>query len=166
MTAWIILGLVAAQRLGELLYSRRNEARLRAMGGVEAGAGHYPFFFLVHGGWLAALAFWVGQGPGITAINWWWLGLFALLQIGRIWVLASLGPYWCTRIITVAEAPLITSGPFRWLRHPNYALVVGEIAVLPLAFSAYTIAITFSILNALLLAHRIRVENAALQDRR
>jgi methyltransferase len=160
--AWIILALVAAQRLGELFYSRHNEARLRAIGGVEAGAGHYPFFFLVHGGWLAALAFWVGQG---ASVNWWWLGLFALLQIARVWVLASLGPYWCTRIITVPEAPLITSGPYRWLRHPNYALVIGEIAVLPLAFSAYTIAVTFSILNALLLVHRIRVENAALRDR-
>ncbi|MDA1098364.1 MAG: isoprenylcysteine carboxylmethyltransferase family protein [Proteobacteria bacterium] len=159
----IILALVVAQRLGELFHSRRNEARLRAMGGVEAGAGHYPFFFLVHGGWLAALAFWVARGP---AINWWWLGLFALLQIARIWVLGSLGPYWCTRIITVPAAPLISSGPYRWLRHPNYLLVIGEIAVLPLAFSAYAIAITFSILNALLLVHRIRVENAALQDRR
>ena len=166
MTAWIILAFVAIQRLGELAYSRRNEARLRAMGGVEAGAGHYPFFFLVHGGWLAALALWVGQGPGTIAINWWWRGLFALLQLFRIWVLVSLGSYWCTRIITVASAPLITKGPYRWLRHPNYALVVGEIAVLPLAFSAHTIAITFSILNALLLAHRIRVENAALRDRR
>lgn len=162
MTAWIILALVAAQRLGELLYSRHNEARLRARGGVEAGAGHYPFFFLVHGGWLAALAFWVGQG---TAINWWWVALFALLQIGRIWVLVSLGPYWCTRIITVAKAPLITAGPYRWLRHPNYMVVVAEIAILPLAFSALTIAITFSILNALLLTHRIRVENAALRRR-
>jgi methyltransferase len=161
--AWIILALVAAQRLGELFYSRHNEARLRAMGGVEAGAGHYPFFFLVHGGWLAALAFWVGQG---AAVNWWWLGLFILLQIGRVWVLASLGPYWCTRIITVPQAPLINTGPYRWLRHPNYALVIGEIAVLPLAFSAYTIAVTFSILNALLLVHRIRVENAALGERR
>jgi methyltransferase len=166
LTAWIILALVAAQRLGELVYSRRNEARLRAMGGVEAGAGHYPFFFLVHGGWLAALAFWVGQGPGTVTINCWWLGLFVLLQIGRVWVLASLGPFWCTRIITVPEAPLIATGPYRWLRHPNYVLVVAEIAALPLAFSALAIAIVFSILNALLLAHRIRVENAVLQERR
>ena len=160
MTEWIILALVAAQRLGELLYSRHNEARLRARGGVEAGARHYPFFFLVHGGWFAALAVWVGQG---ATVNWWWLALFALLQIGRVWVLVSLGPYWCTRIITVADAPLITAGPYRWLSHPNYLVVSAEIAVLPLAFSAYAIAITFSILNALLLAHRIRVETAALR---
>ncbi len=161
--AWIILALVAAQRLGELAYSRRNEARLRAAGGVEVGAGHYPFFFLIHGGWLAALALWIGPD---TAVNWWWLAVFAVLQMGRIWVLASLGRYWCTRIITLAEAPLINTGPYRWLRHPNYLVVAGEIAVLPLAFSAHGIAITFSILNALLLAHRIRIENAALRARR
>jgi|TARA_B100001964_G_scaffold22792_1_gene22894 methyltransferase len=161
--AWIVLALVAAQRLTELTLSRHNEAWLRARGGVEVGAGHYPLFFLVHGGWLAALALSVSPE---TRINWWWLAVFALLQIGRAWVLASLGRYWCTRIITLADAPLITAGPYRWLRHPNYLVVIAEVAVLPLAFSALGIAITFSILNALLLSHRIRVENAALQDRR
>ena len=161
--AWIVLALVAAQRLIELILSRHNESWLRARGGVEVGAGHYPLFFLVHGGWLAALALSVSPE---TRINWWWLAVFVLLQIGRAWVLASLGRYWCTRIITLADAPLITAGPYRWLRHPNYLVVIAEVAVLPLAFSAHGIAITFSILNALLLSHRIRVENAALQDRR
>jgi methyltransferase len=159
----MVLALVAAQRLTELTLSRHNEAWLRARGGVEVGAGHYPLFFLVHGGWLAALALSVSPE---TRINWWWLAVFVLLQIGRAWVLASLGRYWCTRIITLADAPLITAGPYRWLRHPNYLVVIAEVAVLPLAFSALGIAITFSILNALLLSHRIRVENAALQDRR
>ena len=166
MTAWIILALVAVQRLAELVYSRRNEARLRARGGVEAGRRHYPLFILVHGGWLAALALWLWQGGGAIGINWWWLSLFALLQIFRAWVLVSLGPYWCTRIITVPGAPLIRTGPYRWLRHPNYLLVAAEVAVLPLVFSAFGIAIAFSLCNALLLAHRIRVENAALQGRR
>ncbi len=161
--AWIVLALVAAQRLSELILSRRNEAWLRARGGVEVGAGHYSLFFLVHGGWLAALALSIGPE---TRVNWWWLAVFVLLQIGRVWVLASLGRYWCTRIITLADAPLITAGPYRWLRHPNYLVVIAEVAVLPLAFSAHGIAITFSILNALLLSHRIRVENAALQARR
>lgn len=163
MTAWIVLALVAAQRLVEMLYSRRNEARLRARGAVEAGRGHYPFFFLVHGGWLAALA--ISTGPA-TSINMWWLGLFALAQIGRIWVLWSLGPFWTTRILTLPEAPLVTAGPYRWLRHPNYFIVVVEIAALPLAFSAHGIAVTFSLLNALLLGHRIRIENHALRRRR
>ena len=163
MTAWIVLALVAAQRLVEMLYSRRNEARLRARGAVEAGRGHYPLFFLVHGGWLAALA--ISTGPA-TSINLWWLGLFALSQIGRFWVLWSLGPFWTTRILTLPEAPLVTAGPYRWLRHPNYFIVVVEIAALPLAFSAHGIAVTFSLLNALLLGHRIRIENHALRRRR
>jgi methyltransferase len=163
LTAWIVLALVAAQRLVEMLYSRRNEARLRARGAVEAGRGHYPFFFLVHGGWLAALA--ISTGPA-TSINLWWLGLFALSQIGRFWVLWSLGPFWTTRILSLPEAPLVTTGPYRWLRHPNYFIVIVEIAALPLAFSAYNIAVTFSILNALLLGHRIRIENHALRRRR
>ncbi len=166
MIAWIILGLVAAQRLAELLYSRRNEARLRARGAVEAGRGHYPLFFLVHGGWLVALAVSIGPIGPATVINLWWLGLFVVSQIGRIWVLSSLGPFWTTRILTLPEAPLVRSGPYRWFRHPNYIIVVVEIAALPLAFSAYKIAVTFSILNALLLLQRIRIENDALQQRR
>ena len=161
--AWIILGLVAAQRLGELLYSRRNEARLRACGAVEVGAGHFPLFFVVHGGWLVALA--VTISPA-TAINGWWLGLFVLAQMARVWVLVSLGAYWTTRILTLPDAPLVVTGPFRWLRHPNYTVVVVEIAALPMVFSNLTIAITFSILNALLLVHRIRLENAMLLPRR
>mgnify|MGYP003971411417 FL=1 len=161
--AWIILLLVAAQRLGELLYSRRNEAQLRDRGGVEIGAGHYPFVFLVHGGWLVTLAVWIALAAPV--LNWGWLALFAVLQLGRVWIVVTLGPYWTTRIITVADAPLIKTGPYRWLRHPNYLVVAGEVAVLPLVFSAHGIAITFSILNALLLVHRIRVESTALQDR-
>ncbi len=163
IAAWIILGLVITQRLGELVHSRRNEAHLRARGAVEAGAGHYPFFFLVHGGWLIALAMAIGPE---TTINWWWLALFLLAQLGRIWVLVSLGPYWTTRILTLPEAPLIETGPYRWLRHPNYLVVVVEIAALPLAFGNPGIALTFSVLNALLLTHRIRVENQALEPRR
>lgn len=160
---YIVLLLVAAQRLGELVYARRNEARLRAQGGVEVGARHYPFFFLVHGSWLISLAVVV---PAQTPVVWPWLVLFVLLQAGRLWVIASLGPYWTTRIITLPSAPLVTRGPYRWLKHPNYWIVVGEIATLPLAFSAYTIAIVFSIANAVLLWHRIRVEEEALAPRK
>lgn len=160
---YVVLALVAAQRLLELVYARRNERRLKALGGVEHGAGHYPLFFLVHGGWLACLAVLV---PADQPVVWPWLVLFVLLQAGRIWVIASLGAYWTTRIITVPSAPLVRSGPYRWCRHPNYLIVVGEIAALPLAFSAYAIAAGFSIANALLLWHRIRIETAALLARR
>ena len=159
---YVVVALVALQRLAELVHARRNEAGLRARGGVEVGARHYPFFVLLHGSWLLALA--VLVDPAAT-VNWPLLGLYLVLQAGRIWVVASLGPYWTTRIITVPDAPLVRTGPYRWFRHPNYLVVVAEIAVLPLAFGAWRIAIVFSALNAALLWHRIRVETAALAAR-
>jgi len=158
-----VLALVALQRLGELVYARRNERRLCAAGAVEHGARHYPLFFLVHGGWLVSMAIWV---PPQQPVVWGWLAAFAMLQVARIWVVASLGRYWTTRILTLPEAPLVRRGPYRLLKHPNYLIVAGEIAVLPLAFSAYTIAAVFSVANAALLWHRIRVEEAALAPRR
>lgn len=159
---YVVVALVALQRLAELVYARRNEAGLRARGGVEVGARHYPLFVLLHGSWLLALA--VLVDPAAT-VNWPLLGLYLVLQAGRIWVVASLGPYWTTRIITVPDAPLVRAGPYRWFRHPNYLVVVAEIAVLPLAFGAWQMAIVFSALNAALLWHRIRVETAALAAR-
>ena len=94
------------------------------------------------------------------------LGVFAILQILRIWIVVTLGRFWTTRIVTVANAPLVRRGPYRWMRHPNYAVVVAEIAVLPLAFGLWEVALVFSIFNDLLLFHRIRVEEAALKPRR
>lgn len=155
----ILVMLVLAQRLGEVAWARRNERRLRATGAVEIGAGHYPLFFLLHGAWLAALALLV---PAEAPVYWPLLALFALLQLGRLWVIATLGRYWTTRIITLPGAPLVRAGPYRWLRHPNYCVVAAEIAVLPLAFGAWQIALVFSVLNALLLRHRIRIEQQAL----
>jgi methyltransferase len=103
--------------------------------------------------------------PG-TPVTWPLLTLFTLLQAARLWVIASLGRYWTTRIISVPDAPLVGRGPYRWLRHPNYLVVAGEIAVLPLAFGAWRIALLFSALNGLLLWHRILLEDAALAPRR
>ncbi len=100
--------------------------------------------------------------PASTAPNWWLLGAYAALQPLRLWTIATLGPYWTTRIISVPGAPIVRSGPYRILRHPNYAVVCAEIAILPLAFGAIEIAIVFSILNASLLSWRIRVEERAL----
>lgn len=160
---YAVLAFVVVQRLAELAYARRNEKRLLARGGRETGAGHYPLFILLHGGWLVALALTV---PAEQPANWLWLGLFGLLQFGRLWVIVSLGPYWTTRIISVPDAPLVRSGPYRWLRHPNYLIVACEIAVLPLAFDALRLALGFSILNALLLWYRIQVEDNALAARR
>ena len=156
---WPVLGFVALQRLAELAYALRNTARLLAAGGIESGRGHYPLLVMMHAAWWLALALLV---PPDQPANLWLLGLFAILQGLRVWILLSLGERWTTRIITLPGAPLIRSGPYRWLRHPNYLVVVAEIAVLPLAFGAWQIALVFSLLNGVLLAHRIRVENRAL----
>ena len=157
------LGLVALERLIELSRARRNTARLRRLGAVEADAGGYPLFVLLHAGWLMSLALSV---PAETQPDWLLIALFALLQLGRIWVIVSLGRYWTTRIITLPDAPLVQTGPFRYLRHPNYLLVAAEIAVLPLAFGAVAVAATFSALNLALLARRIRIEERVLAPRR
>ena len=157
------LGLVALQRLVELAYAQNNTARLRRLGAVEADAGGYLFFVLLHGGWLASLAVFVAPE---TPPHWPLIGLFALLQLARIWVIVTLGQYWTTRIITLPDAPLVRTGPFRYLRHPNYLLVVTEIAVLPLAFGAVTIAAAFSVLNLMLIARRVRIEERVLAPRR
>jgi methyltransferase len=159
---WLVL-LVALQRLAEVVWARRNERRLLAEGGIEVAAAHYPLFFVLHGSWLAALWLLV---PADAPVIWLPLVLYALLQGARLWVIKSLGRYWTTRVITVPGAPLIKRGPYRWLKHPNYLVVASEIAVLPLAFGAWQIALVFSVLNALLLTHRIRVEEQALAPRR
>jgi methyltransferase len=155
--------LVAVQRLAEMAHARRNARRLLAEGGVEHGAGHFPLFIVLHGLWLVAIFALV---PPEAPVSWPLLGLYALLQLGRAWVLVSLGRYWTTRVITLPGAPLVRLGPYRFLRHPNYLVLAGEVAVLPLAFGAWEIALVFSLANAALLAWRIRIEEAALAPRR
>jgi len=160
--AVVIVLLVAAQRLGEMVYGQRNAQRLLAEGATEAGAGHYPIIVLVHAGWLMALLIVASREPDV---NWWLVGLYGLLQVGRVWVLASLGRYWTTRLISLPGVPLVRHGPYRFLRHPNYAVVVAEVAVLPLVFGAWQVALVFSVLNGAILAWRIRVENELLARR-
>lgn len=157
----IALGIVIAvafQRLGELIIARRNTAALKARGWIEAGAGHYPLMVGLHAGWLVACGW---AALGVTDVSWWLIGVFVLLQGARVAVIASLGPYWTTRILTHAQAPLLRRGLYRHVRHPNYWIVAAEIAVLPLAFGAWEIALAFSLANAALLRHRVRVEEAA-----
>jgi methyltransferase len=158
----VIIALVAAERGFELIRAARNTRALLARGAVEVGAGHYPLIVLLHGAWLVALLYFV---PADTPPSWGWLGVFVVLQGLRLWVLASLGPFWTTRIITLPGAALVRRGPYRFLRHPNYAVVVAEIAVLPLVFGAWRIALVFSLLNLALLAWRIRLEQQALAPR-
>jgi len=159
----VVCGLVALQRLIELRYAARNTRALLARGAVETGVAHYPFFILLHGSWLLCTAT-VALATHARA-NWWLIGLFGILQAARIWVMATLGPYWTTRLISLPDAPLVRSGPFRFVRHPNYSIVTIEIATLPLAFGEYPVAIAFTVLNLALLAVRIREEERALANR-
>jgi methyltransferase len=157
-----ILAFVTLQRLAELILARRNTRAMLARGAHEVGAGHYPLVVAVHVAWLAAL-WWLAPGK---PVSWPLIGLFALLQCVRIWVLATLGRRWTTRIIILPGAPLVAAGPFRFVRHPNYLVVIGEIAFLPLAFGLVGVALLFSALNAIVLAIRIRAEESALQPLR
>lgn len=155
--ALLVLALVTAQRLAELVIARRNTARLMAAGGIEHGAGHYPLIVALHAAWLGGL--WLlawDRAPSAP-----WLAAYLVLQALRAWVLVSLGPRWTTRIITVpGEAP-VRRGPYRFVSHPNYLVVAGEIAVLPLVFGLPGYAAVFSVLNGVVLAIRIRAERAA-----
>jgi len=163
LAIYIILLLVAVQRLIEVVYAERNTRALLARGAVEIGRAHYPLIVLLHAAWLAAI---VLALPPDAMIHWWALALFVALQLARVWVIATLGPYWTTRIITLDAAPLVRRGLYRFVRHPNYLVVAGEIAMLPLAFGEIWVAIAFTALNAAMLAWRIRQEDAALSARR
>jgi methyltransferase len=155
----IVLGLVTAQRLGELALARRNTRRLLAKGAHEAGAGHYPLLVLLHGAWLTGLWVFVWR----AAVSLPWLAVFIVLQCLRVWVIASLGERWTTRILILPGATLVRRGPYRFLPHPNYLVVASEIAVLPLSFGLAWFAAVFSALNAAVLTIRIRAENRALR---
>ncbi|HEY1881200.1 MAG TPA: isoprenylcysteine carboxylmethyltransferase family protein [Caulobacteraceae bacterium] len=160
--AEILLALVAAERLAELLIARRNTAALIAAGAREVAPGHYPVIVTLHAAWLAGL-WWLARDHPLDYV---WLAVFLALQGLRVWTLATLGRRWTTRIIVVPGAPLVAKGPYRFIRHPNYLVVVGEIACLPLALGAPIFALVFSLANAAVLAVRIHAENAALAEAR
>ena len=153
-----LLAFVTLERLFELWLARRNTRALLDRGAREFGASHYPLIVGLHVSWLVTL--WA-MAPW-RAVDPFWLALFGLLQICRLWVLATLGPRWTTRIIVLPEAPLVESGLYRIINHPNYWVVIGEIAVLPLVFNLPWVAAIFTILNAIVLDIRIRTENRAL----
>lgn len=156
--AEFILGMVTLQRAGELVLSHYNTRRLMARGAVEVAPRHYPLVVAVHAGWLVSL--WVfGYDRPITIVA---LLVYLMLQGLRFWVMRTLGPRWTTRIIVLPGESLVSAGPYRFLAHPNYAVVAGEIAVLPLAFGLPLAAVIFTVLNSAVLAIRIRAENRAL----
>jgi len=163
LIAYAIIALVILQRSVELMLASRNTQKLKARGAVEIGAGHYRFIVLLHMAWLMAVLWLI---PTPVVIHWGWILVFLLLQAARVWVIMSLGPYWTTRIISLPQEPLVKRGPYRFVRHPNYLVVAGEILVLPLAFGEIWVAIVFSIVNAAVLYWRIREEEAGLAARR
>jgi len=163
MTAYAILAFVVIQRLAELAYAQHNTRALLARGAVEIGRAQYPLFVALHAAWLISVALALPKAP---SIHWAALAGYVVLELLRAWTMWSLGPYWTTRIVTLPDAALVRRGPYRFLRHPNYVIVTGEIALLPLIFGELWVAAIFSLLNAMLLFWRIREEESALAPRR
>jgi methyltransferase len=161
----LAVALVAAQRLLELLLARRNERKARAKGAVEWGRGHYPFIVALHTLWLVStLVEGVLRGPELPP---YWpvpLAMFLLAQPLRYWAIFSLGESWNTKILVLPGAKPVERGPYRYLSHPNYVVVVVEILAFPLIFGAWATALVFTVLNAALLSVRIREEDRALAE--
>ena len=155
--AALFLAFLVVQRLSELVIAKRNTARLLARGAYEVGAEHYPFMVSMHTAWVLALIVFGFDNP----VHFGWLAVFVVLQGFRVWILTSLGGRWTTRII-VLEEPLVAKGPFRFIPHPNYTLVVCENIVAPMVLGLVWVAALFTVLNAAMLYVRIRAENAAL----
>ncbi len=161
----VLVALVAVERLAELVVSKRNAAWSMRRGGVETGQRHYVAMVALHSGLLvgALVEVWARRPEFVPALGWPMLALVLASQALRWWCIMTLGPRWNTRVIVVPGLPLVRSGPYRWMSHPNYVAVVVEGAALPLVHTAWITAAVFTVLNALLLTVRLRVENAALQ---
>jgi len=161
---FLLIAAVAAERLAELIVSKRNARWAFAHGGKEFGRGHYPVMVIIHAGLLigCVLEVWLLDRPFVPWLGWTMLAVVVAAQVLRWWCIATLGKRWNTLVIVLPEAPLVRSGPYRWLHHPNYVAVVAEGIALPLVHSAWLTAVVFTVVNAWLLTVRIRVENAAL----
>lgn len=163
MTFYVLLiAAVAAERLAELVISKRNAAWALGEGGWESGFGHYPFMVVLHTGLLVACVAEAWHRPFIPGLGWTMLAVVVLAQALRWWCITVLGPRWNTRIIVVPGRPLVRGGPYRWLRHPNYVAVVAEGIALPLVHTAWITALAFTVLNAGLLRVRISAEEQAM----
>ncbi len=158
---YLVVGVLVLQRLVELVLAQRNHRVLAAKGAVEFGWRHYPALVALHAGWLVALLVTIDPKTPVSVPL---LAVFVLLECGRVWVIATLGSRWTTRIMVVPGAKRIRTGPYRYLDHPNYLIVCGEIAVVPLMFGAWPLALVASVLNLLALRTRIRIENQALAE--
>ena len=153
-----LLAFLTIQRLIELWWAKRNETQLLAAGGIEYGRSHFPLIILFHAAWLGGLWLLAYDRP----VDVLFFAMFVILQVARLWVLLTLGRRWTIRIIVLPGERLVARGPYRFLRHPNYAVVSCEIAVVPLALGLPIYALVFTILNAAVLGVRIPAENAAL----
>lgn len=165
MIAYVLLiALVAAERVAELVVSQRNLATSKARGGLEFGAGHYPAMVVLHTALLASCVaeVLVLHRPFIPVLGWSMLAIAVAAQGLRWWCITTLGWQWNTRVVVVPGAPRVTGGPYRYLSHPNYVAVALEGVALPLVHTAWITAVAFTILNAMLMMARIRVENTAL----
>ncbi len=156
-SAAAVLLLVTLQRLSEVVIAQRNTSALLAQGGREHGAGHYPVMVALHASWLAVLWFFGRNAEVVVPL----LIAYIALQGFRLWILGTLGKRWTTRIITVPGEQPVTAGPFKFLRHPNYALVLVEVPLLPMALGLPWVALVFGVLNVAMLVWRIRAENSA-----
>jgi methyltransferase len=159
----MIFAVIVLQRFAELTLARRNEAWLRARGAYEAGRKAYKYLVMMHVLFFIALPaevlLFIRSRPA-----WWWLPLSMIVfaQALRFWSIATLGKQWTTRIIVLPGAPMITTGPYRYLRHPSYFAAGLELLSLPLMFGAYYTAIVFSVLNVAMMSIRIPAERRAL----
>lgn len=163
---FVLLFVFALLRIAELLVSRRHQVRLLAEGGQKVTEPMYPLMVGVHTSLLlgSAVEVWLFARPFVALLGWAMLALLALCVIGRIWVWRSLGQQWNTQIMTSTRA-IIDTGPYRYVRHPNYTIVIVEMFALPLVQSAYLTACVCSALNAVVLQQRLRLEEAALLTR-
>ncbi|MET9480698.1 isoprenylcysteine carboxyl methyltransferase family protein [Streptomyces sp. NPDC006638] len=155
---------VGAERLAELVVAKRNLRWSLERGGVERGQGHYPPMVVLHTGLLLGCLteVWLADRPFDAVLGWSALAVAVAAQGLRWWCIRTLGPRWNTKVVVVPGLPLVTGGPYRWFRHPNYVAVVAEGIALPLVHTAWTTALVFTVLNAWLLTVRIRCENRAL----
>jgi len=154
---------VMLQRGLEELHSARNTRRLITKGAYEAGRDYYPVVAVTHVAWIAGLFFLI---PPAAPVSLPLLGIYLILQVLRYWIIGTLGPYWTHRIITLDSAPLIRTGPYRYLRHPNYAVTIAETLVLPLVFGAVALAIIMTAVWTSVLLYKIALEDGALARRR
>jgi len=162
---YVVFGIVVIQRLIELIISKQNEKWLLSKGAVEYGASHYKYIVIMHTCFFLSLLLEFNisdRYKELNILNYTFLVFFILLQFGRVWVLASLGKFWNTKIFRIRGVELVKKGPYKFFKHPNYIVVIFEILILPLIFDLYYTAIIFTVLNGLMLSVRIKEENKAL----